>query len=239
MFATTAPLTLRLSDRLEKALAAWAEAEGETVAGLVERILADAVHERRGKAKAAFEAARLALEETSAMLTKLLRKGPKAVLQPEDFFEGEPGHAETLRLLENPPHDDYAIDLDAVREAIDRAAREYRRAETALTAIEDAAATAAEAAAPQTALVSTAAVAAPARIWSRLPLPPAESPPEHDAEEAVDEDDTGEPRLSIPRHDPDGHASRLDLSLDAEERAAAAAHRAAGFKRLFVKGSAG
>jgi hypothetical protein len=232
VFVTTT-VSLRLTERLDRALNAWAAAEGEDVAGLVERIVAEAIHERRGKAKAAFEEARSALEEATAMLSKLLKKGPKAALLPEDFVPGEPGRAETMRLAENPPHDDYAIDLDAVREALDGAAAEYRRAETALTAFDEAPTpTAPEPAAPTLPSPAPALAGSPpaARIWTRpQPAPVLDLGPEP----AEDETETDEPRLSIPRGEGGHQPPRFDLSLDAGDRLP---RGAPGFRRLFVKG---
>jgi hypothetical protein len=231
MFVTTT-VALRLTERLDRALAAWAEAEGESVAALVERIVAEALHERRDKAKAAFEEARGALEGANAMLAKLLKKGPKAVLVPDDFAAGEPGRAETLRLLEQPPHDDYAIDLEAVRDALDKAATDYRRAETALTALEEAAP--ARAAAPDAPAASPAPPPAlagsppAARVWSRVPPTPLPEPENAEADEAAEE-----PRLSIPRAAGEHPPARFDLSLDADDRPARGAPT---FRRLFVKG---
>jgi len=218
VFVTTT-VSLRLTERLDRALAAWAEAEGESVAGLVERIVAEALHERRGKAKDAFDEARRALEEATSMLAKLLTKGPKATLVPEDFAPGESGRTATLRLIENPPHDDYEIDLDAVREALDRAALDYRRAETALLALDEAPAGSTSAPQPTAALAGSPPAA---RIWSRPPAAPAPEP-------APDAEASDEPRLSIPREPP----ARLDLSLDAEDRPM---RGSPAFRRLFVKG---
>jgi hypothetical protein len=135
-FMTLGPSCLNLPEPLCSVLAAWAEAEGRPLGGLIEFLLTKAASERRARARAEVEAARRALADAAAMLTKLLQKGPGAVLAPEDFDEDEPGRAAAARLSEASPRGDGVIDLEGVRAALNEAAEGYQRAARVLTSVE-------------------------------------------------------------------------------------------------------
>jgi hypothetical protein len=133
-----------LPDPLATALKAWAKAEGVPPGRWVERLLRTAVDERRNVARAELADARRTLECTTAMLTKLLEKGPGATLTPDDFADGRQEKEIISQLLPQTTQDSFqglprshAVDMRAVQAALNGAGDRYRAAAEILVALDD------------------------------------------------------------------------------------------------------
>ncbi len=125
-------ITLHLPEHLGTVLEDWAEGDGRTVDELVEILVLDGLRERRRRAQNDLDEARRALEAVTAMLSKLLRKGPGAALVPTDFDENEVGRVELMQLLGGADEEEDAADMTMLRAAFDDASDQYRRAERTL-----------------------------------------------------------------------------------------------------------
>jgi len=127
---------MHLPEHLGAILADWAEGDGRTVDELVEILLLDALRERRRRAQGDLDEARRTLEAVTAMLGRLLRKGPGATLLPADFDGNEVGRTELMQLLGGAEEDDAVADMTMLRAAFDDASDQYRRAERTLLVLD-------------------------------------------------------------------------------------------------------